>query len=752
MSEENQNEEPWRDADFYFHLGNYQFDKGNYDGAIASYNKAINLDDSEPDYFNNKGNGQCEKGDYDAAIKSYDEAINLDKNFANYFFNKGNAQASKGDYDAAIASYNNAINLDGNVSAYFYNKGGSQDAKGDCDAAIDSYNKAINLDDSNPIFFNNRGITQFKKGDYDGAIASYSKAIELNDSNSDYYYNKGRIQEAKGDYDAAIKSYDEAINRDDSNPSYFFNKGNAQDAKGDYDGAIESYNKAIGLDDSKDEYYNNRGNAYYYNGNYKDALASFTDAIKLNDNDALYYNNRGNIHSYMEEKEEAVSDWYKSFELAEVNNIRDEQAERIYKYIIENNISNDYGKSLEMLGYMLSSTRFFDVDFKNSEINKQMDHLEVGEITEKIKKSSLDTYNKHLLPLLADLKVFDKEKDYIKNIFQILALVKGFKKNRHWAAAETKNRKGKHLFFQYTSIDVLKIFLGLNGEGNTENNITLRLNNTNYMNDPTEGNYFLSNVLKASKKSTNKKSTNQLIKGLIKQDDSHAFIASLTFAKQDDIPMWNMYGRNGKGVAIGLELPDSIFEQTNGQNVTLSNTSVGNLSTQTQSSFSKVSGSEKEHVDEKSLLYKIYYYGEKGGTSKNKKEADKLLKKIKCVFHDLIDVYDSLKALPQLKNEKKNVENFIEFIKWEFDRIKFLIKDKQYQYEDEYRILRLTKDYKEAEHDQNDPRLFTKVKDVKMREVIFGAESDSASYWIPVIYKILGDDVEVRDSDTSIKF
>ncbi|RRG18628.1 tetratricopeptide repeat protein [Weissella viridescens] len=809
MSEEKQNEEPQKDAEYYFKLGNDQFDKGDYDGAIESYNKAIELDGNDPDYFNNKGIAQNNKGDYDGAIESYNKVIKLDDSNPFYYNNRGNAQKNKGNYDDAIASYNKAIELDGSNPDYFNNKGVSQNNKGDYDGAIESNNKAIELDDSDPFYYSNRGNAQKNKGNYDDAIASYNKAIELDGNDPDYFNNKGNAQQGKGDYDDAIASYNKAIELDGSDPDYFNNKGIAQrvqgdyddaitslneaiklynsnpnygnpdyffrignaqsnkgyaqrakgdanEAKKDYDDAIASYIEAIKLDDENPEYYNNKGNAHYYNKDYDDAIASYSDAITRNDNEAIYYNNRGNAYSNIEEKGAlaAVSDWYRSFELEERRDVKDEKAEKIYKYIVKNNISNAYGESLEMLGYMLSSASFFDVDFKNSEINKQIDNLDVDEITEKIKKSSLDTYNKHLIPLLSDLKNFENEKEYIKTIFYFLTLVKGFKKNRHRAAVKRvkpNKHKENHSFFQYTSVDVLKIFLGLNGEDNSKNDITLRLNNTNYMNDPTEGNYFLRDVLKA-KKGVNKKSINQLIKELIKQDDSHAFIASLTFTKKDDIPMWNMYGRNGKGVAIGLELPDSIFEQTTGQNETMSNTSVEDQSTQTQNSFSKVSGSEKEHVDEKSLLYKIYYYGEKGGTSKNKKEADKLLKKIKCVFNDLIDVYDSLKSLPQPKNEKKNVENVIEFIQWEFDRIKFLIKDKQYQYEDEYRILRLTKDYKEAEHDQNDPRLFTKVKGVKMREVIFGAESDSASYWTPVIYQILGDDVEVRDSDTSIKF
>jgi tetratricopeptide (TPR) repeat protein len=52
------------------------------------------------------------KGDYDSALANFDRAIHLDPNNAEAYDSRGEVYASKGDYARAIADYNEALRLD----------------------------------------------------------------------------------------------------------------------------------------------------------------------------------------------------------------------------------------------------------------------------------------------------------------------------------------------------------------------------------------------------------------------------------------------------------------------------------------------------------------------------------------------------------------------------------------------------------------------------------------------------------------
>ena len=74
--------------------------KGDHDGAIADYNRAIELA-AKLTIF-------C----VDGTIADYNRAIELDPTFAGAaYMNRGFAKQAKGDLDGAIADYNRALEL-----------------------------------------------------------------------------------------------------------------------------------------------------------------------------------------------------------------------------------------------------------------------------------------------------------------------------------------------------------------------------------------------------------------------------------------------------------------------------------------------------------------------------------------------------------------------------------------------------------------------------------------------------------------
>jgi len=64
-------------ATFYYNRGNEEFKKGQYDRAIADYNKALDLNPKIADAYNNRAVAYYYQKDYDKAWKDVHKAQSL---------------------------------------------------------------------------------------------------------------------------------------------------------------------------------------------------------------------------------------------------------------------------------------------------------------------------------------------------------------------------------------------------------------------------------------------------------------------------------------------------------------------------------------------------------------------------------------------------------------------------------------------------------------------------------------------------
>jgi tetratricopeptide (TPR) repeat protein len=85
--------------------------KGEYDRAIADFDKALELNPSGVMAYDNRGAAYYSKGEYDRAIADFDKALGLDPKYAKAYNNRGVAYDNKGEYDRAIADEDKAIAL-----------------------------------------------------------------------------------------------------------------------------------------------------------------------------------------------------------------------------------------------------------------------------------------------------------------------------------------------------------------------------------------------------------------------------------------------------------------------------------------------------------------------------------------------------------------------------------------------------------------------------------------------------------------
>jgi tetratricopeptide (TPR) repeat protein len=132
------------DAEAYAARGTELLTSGNYDGAIAELNRAIEIDPRAESYYN-RGFAYFSKNDLDKAIADWNSAVNLDPRDARAFRQRGNAYFTKGDYRLAVADYNRAIELEPGDAKAHYNRGLVFKARGEADKAIADFNTVLTL-------------------------------------------------------------------------------------------------------------------------------------------------------------------------------------------------------------------------------------------------------------------------------------------------------------------------------------------------------------------------------------------------------------------------------------------------------------------------------------------------------------------------------------------------------------------------------------------------------------------------------
>ena len=97
----------------YFAKGDYEFEAGNCDAAIADYTQSIALDPQMATAYNNRAYTYMAKQDYASALPDLDRAIALRPDYVNALMNRGDIYNYyyKIDFDKAIADYDRVLAL-----------------------------------------------------------------------------------------------------------------------------------------------------------------------------------------------------------------------------------------------------------------------------------------------------------------------------------------------------------------------------------------------------------------------------------------------------------------------------------------------------------------------------------------------------------------------------------------------------------------------------------------------------------------
>lgn len=134
-------------VDVYYHIeGNVRKELGDYAGAIAAYNQAININPNYAYAYEGRGIAYYKQQDYHNAIASYYWSIYFsNRHFSDAYFNRGLAKSALGKKDEAMADYTLVIERQPQAANSYENLGRFNSLLGRKAEAIADYEKAADL-------------------------------------------------------------------------------------------------------------------------------------------------------------------------------------------------------------------------------------------------------------------------------------------------------------------------------------------------------------------------------------------------------------------------------------------------------------------------------------------------------------------------------------------------------------------------------------------------------------------------------
>ncbi|NEP44372.1 MAG: tetratricopeptide repeat protein, partial [Okeania sp. SIO2H7] len=174
----------------------------------SSYTNSANdrqIKYAKPHY--NLGKALAKKGEWEEAIASYQKAIELAPNWEEVRQSLAEAKEKLGGKTVPESSNKKRSN----PSNPHYNLGKVLEQKGELIEAIAHYQKAIEIEPKNPEIYNSLGDIFQKKGDLEAGIKAYQKATEIEPNFWEVHHKLGNCWQEVGNLDDALVAYQKSI-------------------------------------------------------------------------------------------------------------------------------------------------------------------------------------------------------------------------------------------------------------------------------------------------------------------------------------------------------------------------------------------------------------------------------------------------------------------------------------------------------------------------------------------------------------
>jgi len=167
-----------------------------YSEAVDSFDQLISLDASNAQAYNDRAlvlSGGMRQND--EAIASIEKALQINPNDANYWYNKGLILENAKEYDDALSSYGQAVKFDSSLENAWLRQGLVLQAQGKYNESISTLDQALSLNSQDAAAWNAKGMALMEQNSRALAESCFKKATDIDPANREYQMNLKNSQE-----------------------------------------------------------------------------------------------------------------------------------------------------------------------------------------------------------------------------------------------------------------------------------------------------------------------------------------------------------------------------------------------------------------------------------------------------------------------------------------------------------------------------------------------------------------------------
>lgn len=264
------------------------YNTGDYQGAIAKYDEAIQSDPYSDDAYYWRASAMYGLKKYRDALPYYDKALEINPNKEQAYYYRALSKYNEKLYDESLPDFNKAIELNSDVSAMYYWRGETQYVLKMYNEAILDLTKALELNGKDAYAFKARANSYYMLEKYKEARVDYTRTMELNPEDNSVYYWRGVCQYYTENYAQCVSDFRKYLETVPNDAYSHLMIGHSYYMLENYDEAIRYYSTAIKLDKGYALAFFWRGNCWMKLGKASEALKDVNEAIRLDPQNKTY--------------------------------------------------------------------------------------------------------------------------------------------------------------------------------------------------------------------------------------------------------------------------------------------------------------------------------------------------------------------------------------------------------------------------------------------------------------------------------
>jgi tetratricopeptide (TPR) repeat protein len=503
-------------------------------------------------------------------------------------------------------------------------------------------------------------------------------------SSADLYAEKAQAEWRLEIHDLSNQSVERSLSLDPFNFKANHYKANWLSSQKKYDEAIEHYNKSLAIKPDQAYVYNGLGLAYQNKKDYSSALENYEKAITIDPSYKQPYTGIGNTYYHLKNYKESIKYFKKAIEIDPAYFIGYHGLAMAYYSL------KDYDKSIVYYNKSVELTPRYPGVYYNRALAYHLKEKYNQALTDYTKYLDLETNLDSYFAINAKAKIED--------------LKKLIKSPQYSSISEIVDKIKSTLLYEeicvthYTSFAVAKKLI--------MENSSFRISEGTYLNDTSEGrelfDYLPQLYIYAAK------SNDTIAKPFAPKPFIGSFVSE---SKHDDLTLWRMYGKEdnveARGCAITVDRKKLLDDSRN----FLIPDDEGNKST---------------NIDEEFQFYRVAYR-----TQDNQFIIPGATGKEETLNNYLLDLY--LKIEHYLKEDNlPDKKDLLELL----NRIAYLFKSAEYQYEHELRLVVNGTGIEKIINDDFPLKVYIDLVKLNpfIRKLTLGPKVDKADEWASTFY------------------